>query len=160
MPQPSNPPHTQTPPGCYTKQSGGIILVKIQLRGNAEELVHGFSDGISERIVVHPGTLGVCEIYRICKPSGKSAMFSFKFREMLYHISGVIQIKEKPAHITVCKIDNKVYKKGSVFFQLHHCVFLLAAHSSGVFHGSSCFTICSSVKSAVFAVFSSYVRYL
>ena len=98
MPQPSNPPHTQTPPGCYTKQSGGIILVKIQLRGNAEELVHGFSDGISERIVVHPGTLGVCEIYRICKPSGKSAMFSFKFREMLYHISGVIQIKKNGSY--------------------------------------------------------------
>ena len=43
-------------------------------------------------------------------------MFSFKFREMLYHISGIIQIKEKPAHITVCKIDDKVYKKSSVFF--------------------------------------------
>ena len=82
-------------------------------------------------------------------------MFSFKFREMLYHISGISQIKEKPAHITVCKIDDKVYKKGSVFFQLHRCVFLLAAHSSEAFHGSSCFTICSSVKSAVFAVFSS-----
>ena len=87
-------------------------------------------------------------------------MFSFKFREMLYHISGIIQIKEKPAHITVYKIDDKVYKKGSVFFQLHRCVFLLAAYSSGAFHGSSCFTICSSVKSAVFAVFSSHVRYL
>ena len=72
-----------------------MILVKIQLRGNAEELVHGFSDGISECIVVHLGAMGVCEIYRICKPSGKSGMFSFKFREMLDHISGIIQIKEK-----------------------------------------------------------------
>ena len=74
---------------------------------------------ITELIIRHPRAVGVRPLNGICKPSGKSGMFSLKRRKIVHDITGIIQVKFPAVDLAVNVVYDKSYDSCSVFLQFH-----------------------------------------
>ena len=85
--------------------SGMRRAVSVRDRRIAQGRIHGITNGIPECFVRHPGAGGIGTVNRVREPPGQAWMRSFKFREMLDYIAGVIPAEVPAAHAAdlLCK---------------------------------------------------------
>ena len=91
----------------------------VRCRGLTEEHIHGIANRIPECLIHHSEAGGIGAFNCVYEPPCQAWMFPFKFRKVINHIPGIIQVEIFPAHVAVGKINHKIHKKSTVLFEFH-----------------------------------------
>jgi hypothetical protein len=101
-------------PGCPAKKSKYV-----RCRDLTEEHIHGIANRIPECLIRHTEAGGIGAFNCVYEPPCQAWMFPFKFRKVINHIPGIIQVEIFPAHVADGKIDYEIHQKGTVLFEFH-----------------------------------------
>ena len=87
----------------------------VRCRGLTEEHIHGIANRIPECLIRHSEAGGIGAFNCVYEPPCQAWMFPFKFRKVITHIPGIIQVEIFPAHVAVGKSITKFTRKAPCF---------------------------------------------